>query len=75
LAVVIEVSNSSAVSFLEIEPDLNMQVEAFLKAHGADDEGLKGEQKKVAAGMWQATTGEGHANHTSDLLSAEPMRG
>lgn len=26
------------------------QVEAFLKAHGDDDEGLKGEQKKVAAG-------------------------
>ena len=26
------------------------EVEAFLKAHGADDEGLKGEQKKVAAG-------------------------
>ncbi|WVQ83298.1 hypothetical protein IAT38_005437 [Cryptococcus sp. DSM 104549] len=33
------------------------EVEAFLKAHGADDEGLKGEQKKVA----------------TDLLSAEPM--
>jgi hypothetical protein len=27
------------------------EVEAFLKAHGADDEGLKGEQKKVANGM------------------------
>ena len=26
------------------------EVEAFLKAHGADDEGLKGEQKKVAEG-------------------------
>lgn len=26
------------------------EVEAFLKAHGADDEGLKGEQKKVANG-------------------------
>lgn len=26
------------------------QVEAFLKAHGDDDEGLKGEQKKVAEG-------------------------
>lgn len=26
------------------------EVEAFLKAHGDDDEGLKGEQKKVAAG-------------------------
>ncbi|KAL7420012.1 hypothetical protein Q5752_004976 [Cryptotrichosporon argae] len=34
------------------------EVEAFLKAHGADDEGLKGEQKKVA----------------EDLLMAEPMR-
>ncbi|WWC86831.1 uncharacterized protein L201_001710 [Kwoniella dendrophila CBS 6074] len=33
------------------------EVEAFLKAHGADDEGLKGEQKKVA----------------EDLLKAEPM--
>lgn len=33
------------------------EVEAFLKAHGDDDEGLKGEQKKVAA----------------DLLKAEPM--
>ncbi|KAK8847460.1 hypothetical protein IAR55_005318 [Kwoniella newhampshirensis] len=33
------------------------EVEAFLKAHGADDEGLKGEQKKVA----------------TDLLTAEPM--
>ncbi|WRT64714.1 uncharacterized protein IL334_001648 [Kwoniella shivajii] len=33
------------------------EVEAFLKAHGADDEGLKGEQKKVA----------------NDLLTAEPM--
>lgn len=28
------------------------EVEAFLKAHGADDEGLKGEQKKVANGMF-----------------------
>jgi hypothetical protein len=27
------------------------EVEAFLKAHGEDDEGLKGEQKKVAEGM------------------------
>jgi hypothetical protein len=26
------------------------EVEAFLKAHGDDDEGLKGEQKKVAEG-------------------------
>jgi hypothetical protein len=26
------------------------EVEAFLKAHGADDEGLSGEQKKVANG-------------------------
>lgn len=26
------------------------EVEAFLKAHGDDDEGLKGEQKKVANG-------------------------
>jgi hypothetical protein len=26
------------------------EVEAFLKAHGADDEGLKGEQKRVAEG-------------------------
>lgn len=25
-------------------------MEAFLKAHGDDDEGLKGEQKKVAEG-------------------------
>ncbi|KAK4687780.1 TBC1 domain family member 8/9, partial [Tremellales sp. Uapishka_1] len=33
------------------------EVEAFLKAHGDDDEGLKGEQKKVA----------------EDLLSAEPV--
>ncbi|OCF45828.1 GTPase activating protein [Kwoniella heveanensis CBS 569] len=33
------------------------EVEAFLKAHGADDEGLKGEQKKVA----------------TDLLKAEPV--
>jgi len=33
------------------------EVEAFLKAHGDDDEGLKGEQKKVA----------------EDLLKAEPM--
>jgi hypothetical protein len=32
-------------------------VEAFLKAHGDDDEGLTGEQKKVA----------------EDLLKAEPM--
>jgi len=28
------------------------EVEAFLKAHGDDDEGLKGEQKKAAAGQW-----------------------
>ena len=27
------------------------EVEAFLKAHGDDDEGLKGEQKKVATGQ------------------------
>jgi hypothetical protein len=33
------------------------EVEAFLKAHGDDDEGLKGEQKKVA----------------EDLLKAEPV--
>jgi hypothetical protein len=33
------------------------EVEAFLKAHGDDDEGLTGEQKKVA----------------EDLLKAEPM--
>lgn len=31
-----------------------IQVEAFLKAHGEDDEGLKGEQKKVATGEWRA---------------------
>ncbi|GFZ47757.1 GTPase-activating protein GYP2 [Saitozyma sp. JCM 24511] len=30
------------------------EVEAFLKAHGEDDEGLKGEQKKVATGEWRA---------------------
>lgn len=28
------------------------EVEAFLKAHGDDDEGLKGEQKKVAEGRF-----------------------
>lgn len=27
------------------------EVEAFLKAHGDDDEGLTGEQKRVAEGM------------------------
>nr|XP_019005076.1 GTPase activating protein [Kwoniella mangroviensis CBS 8507]OCF68537.1 GTPase activating protein [Kwoniella mangroviensis CBS 8507] len=37
--------------------DVMDEVEAFLKAHGDDDEGLKGEQKKVA----------------EDLLKAEPM--
>jgi hypothetical protein len=31
------------------------EVEAFLKAHGADDEGLKGEQKKVANGEFSGT--------------------
>ncbi|ORY31029.1 rab-GTPase-TBC domain-domain-containing protein [Naematelia encephala] len=38
---------------------IDIQVEAFLKAHGDDDEGLKGEQKKVA----------------EDLMKAEPMGG
>ncbi|WWD07604.1 hypothetical protein V865_005705 [Kwoniella europaea PYCC6329] len=37
--------------------DVMDEVEAFLKAHGDDDEGLKGEQKKVA----------------EDLLKAEPV--
>ncbi|WVW78360.1 hypothetical protein I302_100314 [Kwoniella bestiolae CBS 10118] len=41
----------------EGEEDVMDEVEAFLKAHGDDDSGLKGEQKKVA----------------EDLLKAEPM--
>jgi hypothetical protein len=62
-----------------------IQVEAFLKAHGEDDEGLKGEQKKVATGEWRAGSQYARGSkegsgwpadpHAPDLLSAEPMRG
>lgn len=48
------------------------EVEAFLKAHGDDDEGLSGEQKQVAEGRFPSDASSAPLTST-DLLTAEPM--
>jgi hypothetical protein len=49
-------------------------VEAFLKAHGDDDEGLKGEQKRVAEGKLSSSKcQQNQLTGGTDLLKAEPM--
>jgi hypothetical protein len=49
------------------------EVEAFLKAHGDDDEGFKGEQKKVAAGQLTHRAQQSGIANGADLLKAQPV--
>ena len=49
------------------------EVEAFLKAHGEDDGGVKGEQKKLAEGKLRSTVNRA-IGLKADLLKAEPVK-